>query len=208
MFRVERIVNKPISSNSFVIWGTNNKDCLIIDPGSENCFDLLTFLSTKELIPTKIILTHHHFDHIWGVNQLRNIYPKIELVCSDVCSEFIINRKRNCSIYYDGEGFELKDADITFASRFSIPFQSKKINMEIAPGHSKSSILIQAEKHLFTGDTLIYNLKTIVKLPSASVKDLHQTLDLIKSYQGNEMIVHAGHGESFKLDNYDINRAL
>ena len=78
---IERILNKPIDSNCFVIHALGKHSCIIIDPGTEDCEDLIRFLKSKYLIPEYIFLTHEHFDHIWGIKKLKETYS-CKLICS------------------------------------------------------------------------------------------------------------------------------
>ena len=62
-------------------------------------------------MPEYIFLTHEHFDHIWGVNLLKEIYNS-HLICSLTCSQKIVNKKKNMSIFYNQVGFEIYPVDI------------------------------------------------------------------------------------------------
>lgn len=41
------IQNQPIDSNCFVVYNDLNSSCIIIDPGTEDCNELLLFLEKK-----------------------------------------------------------------------------------------------------------------------------------------------------------------
>ena len=113
MLKLKQIVNTPISSNCFVVFDkAGGSDCIIVDPGSKDNQKLYNFLDREELIPSYIILTHEHFDHCWGVNDLRDKYKEVKLVCSCVCSEAIQDKKQNYSVYNEMPGFEIAPADI------------------------------------------------------------------------------------------------
>ena len=87
---VKRFVNNPVPSNCYVVSSRESDgDCVIIDPGSIDNNELLSFLTSKRLTPKYIVLTHEHFDHAWGVNGLVEKYS-IPIVCSELCSKNII----------------------------------------------------------------------------------------------------------------------
>ena len=111
MLFVETITNYPINSNCYVVYQDSDRSCIIIDPGTEYCNNLIIFLNTKALMPKYIVLTHSHFDHIMGVNKLREIY-NIKLVCSIACNKYIIDPKKNLSLFQNMAGLKLKVADI------------------------------------------------------------------------------------------------
>jgi hydroxyacylglutathione hydrolase len=200
-FFVERIINKPINSNCFIIYTVQNASCIIIDPGTEDCEEVLNFLDKEKKIPEYIFLTHEHFDHIWGVNTLKKIF-NCKLVCSSVCAENIVNKKKNLSVFFNQIGFETCIADIIFnTQKLEINWNNNIINCYSTPGHSDASICIHIGSILFTGDTIIKDEKTITKLPSGSKTKLTQTINYLKSvfFQKN-ILVHAGHGNSFWFD--------
>lgn len=192
-----------------MIYTQNNSVCAIIDPGTENDFSLYSFLRENFLIPQYIILTHHHFDHIWGVNNLRQLYSQVQIVCSEKCSEMIIDKKKNCSLYYNQEGFVCPPADLIVPEKQeSLLLCNHVLKFMSAPGHSSSGILMEVEGNLFTGDTLIKDEKTVVKLPTSSKLDLFSTIKYISTLKGRGLTVYAGHGPSFELDEYDLEKAL
>lgn len=88
MLIVHRIVNQPITSNCYVVYDkADGNECFIVDPGSKNEKELLDYLGQEKLEP-KFIITHEHFDHCWGVNQLVDHYH-IPIVCSELCADAI-----------------------------------------------------------------------------------------------------------------------
>jgi len=194
------IVNKPISSNCHIVCGSND-ECIIIDPGSEDIVVYEQYLNDNHIVPIYIILTHEHFDHIWGVNKLRENYPGIRLICSEVCSERIQYKKKNYSLFFNGVGFEIGKADITLTEPISsMVWNNCDIRFIITQGHSEGSICIYFSELnvLFTGDTIIYGEKTVTKLKGGDINQLNQTLELLKRlFSARNPLLLTGHGESF-----------
>ena len=117
MVCVNQILNSPIDSNCFVIWDkvVGNK-CIIVDPGSKDNTSLYHLFENEGLTPFYIILTHEHFDHCWGVNELVKLYH-VPIICSQLCTEAIKNEKQNCSVFYDNkEGFTIECKTINIES--------------------------------------------------------------------------------------------
>ena len=55
------------------IWTLIKEDeVTVIDPGDSNV--VLDFLDKKQLSLTNIIITHHHFDHTGGINDLKKLF--------------------------------------------------------------------------------------------------------------------------------------
>lgn len=63
----------PLGTNCTVIWADGDRSCVVADPGmssDEGEKELLDFFAKEGLTPVAILLTHGHFDHVWGVERL------------------------------------------------------------------------------------------------------------------------------------------
>jgi len=76
------------------------------------------------------------------------------------------------------------------------------------PGHSSGSICIHFRNNLFSGDTILQNSKTVVKLPGGDKEALRKSLLLIFRTFDPSTIIFPGHGDSFKLSEIKINELL
>jgi len=199
---VERIENRPINSNCYIVYTLDNPSCIIVDPGTENCTFLIESLKQKKLIPQFVILTHSHFDHIWGVNDLRNEFQSIRVICNTVCNLNIKDSKKNLSLFHDTIGFCLHDADILIEDvGFRMKWNSEQILFMNTPGHSNCSISFELGKFLFSGDLFIKDIATVTKLPSGSKKKLIETTEFFKDkYSNKGMIMMPGHGDCYPFD--------
>ena len=198
---VEKIVNSPISSNCFIIYKRNSSSCIIVDPGSKESFEVIAFITKNNLEPEFIILTHEHFDHVWGVNELKSIYD-IKVISSQLCSDKIVDRKKNMSIFYDQIGFETNPCDITIESIENTLFWNDfKIDFIKTPGHTDCSISFLISDKIFVGDFIIPGFKTVTKLPSGNKKNLLDSLNFIENLsKGRNLKAYPGHGDMFWLD--------
>jgi len=210
VLEIIQIENCPVSSNCFIVYDKQyDNGCLIIDPGSEDEQEIVTVIQNKQLTVNYIFLTHEHFDHIWSVNNILKIYPQALLVCNKICGENIVNRKKNCSLFYNQIGFELpKPSLVTDDYTSGIEWNRYTITFMNMPGHSFGSVCILIDGNLFTGDTLIPNEKTITKLLGGSFEDLKHTIENLQLLKGKSFTIYPGHGNSFLLDDYDLDRML
>jgi hydroxyacylglutathione hydrolase len=199
---IKKITNTPIDSNCYVIHEPYNKNCILIDPGSEDNSNIITYFKKHELNPEKIILTHEHFDHIWGILGLSKEY-NFDLICNDFCMEAIKNPKKNLSIFYNQIGFSIFNNVITIEElENKLNWNNKLFKFINSPGHSDGSISIEFENMLFCGDILIQNQKTVTKFPGGSNIKLLKTLKKIKEKYIPDTLILSGHGESFLLKDY------
>ena len=182
-----------------------SNECIIIDPGTKDNKELVVYISQQELSPAYIILTHEHFDHCWGVNELVQRFH-IPIICTQLCAETVKDAKRNCSVFYDNTEAFVIDSDTISVEKlnFMLPFGNEELKFFVTPGHTDASISFTIGSCLFTGDTLIKDMRTVTKLPTGSIAKLKDTFETYRRLQGKKYKVCAGHGESFLLDGYDL----
>ena len=207
MLEVKQIINTPIDSNSFVIYDKAvGCECIVVDPGSEDNARLYEFFDLEGLNPLYIILTHEHFDHCWGVNQLREDYPSSKLVCTSNCSVAIQNRKKNYSVFHQQPGFDVGFADIILEDiNWLLDWNDHMLSFHPAQGHTASGVIFAIDGCIFTGDELIKGIRTVTKLHTGSKTKLVESTTFLESQKGKGLTVCPGHGEMFQLDNYDLN---
>lgn len=194
MLQVYSITNKPVDSNCYVLYNLSvTKECIIIDPGSEDISEIDSFIEDNHLSPDLIFITHEHFDHIWGVDCLRNKY-RCKLLASSDCSLLIQDKKKNLSLFRDGVGFEISRADVIVDSDIIFTWNDYEVAIYLSKGHSKGGIVILFDNFLFTGDTYIPGLETVVKLPGGNIKELKESMLIInKLINERKPVIYPGH---------------
>jgi len=68
----------PLGTNCVVLWNDGSHACTVVDPGMsspDGLQQLTDFFHAHGLTPDAILLTHGHFDHVWGVDKLLAVYP-------------------------------------------------------------------------------------------------------------------------------------
>jgi glyoxylase-like metal-dependent hydrolase (beta-lactamase superfamily II) len=192
MLKIIKLINSPITSNGYVIHHQNNEHCIVIDPGSENISIFQDHIGNKKV--DFIILTHEHFDHIWGADEIRKNY-NAQLCCSKETNWAIVNKKKNLSLFYNQIGFELLPCDIILANEQIVDWHGIDIFVIATPGHTPGSICLKMENNLFTGDTFIKSVKTVTKLPGGNKKDLEESMQKLKIMEFYKLNLYCGHGE-------------
>lgn len=190
---IHRIANAVFSSNTYVI-NNDGGDAWLIDCGEID--SIVTYLSENKLSLKGVLLTHAHFDHIYGLNSLYNTYPTVEVFCSSYAAQALYSSKMNLSKYYENP-FELDRTCIVHGidSRISISiFENIPILILEMPGHNPGSLTFKIDKYLFTGDSYIPGLKIVTNLRGGDKLQAQNSLQLIKNLITNETILCPGHG--------------
>lgn len=203
------IVNQPVASNCHVLYAVESKHCIIVDPGSEDGSYIDGYLTQRNLTPDYIILTHEHFDHIWGCDLLVKKYD-VPIVCSQKCADAIVDGRTNLSLFYENsKAFACPPASVILEEiNYNLDWEGHKIVFFPALGHSIGGIMFVLENYLITGDTLIKDVRTVTKLKCGSKEKLAESISFVSSLKGRGLMICAGHGENFELDSYDLNKAF
>lgn len=209
MIKVQRFVNQLMSSNCFIVYDDETKKAVVIDPGSEKSGNEISFIEDNHLEVNYIILTHEHTDHNWGVNSLKEKYPDIKLVCSEVCDRLVKKSNRIFfSFYYDNPDYVyiIDAADILIKSDADfLAWNGRDIHFVMTPGHSKASMCIDLDGMLFTGDTIMPYPRYLNK-KDGNVEDWKKSVDLIIIRYSKETIIYPGHGETLTLGEWIDNK--
>ena len=143
-----------------VLWD-NDGNCAITDPGcmpGAETERLTGFISSKGLKPVCILLTHCHFDHIYGVEELAGMYGIPVYAGAGETSTLEMTNPHMCSMF----GFPLPETGFaaksmkTVADGDVIEVGSLRFEAIETPGHTTGGLcfLERNERVLLSGDTL------------------------------------------------------
>lgn len=208
----------PIDARMYII--LENKKALVIDPCVSE--EALTLLKENDIEEILILLTHEHYDHISGVNWLRENFSSVEVLCSDKCAAALPKPSKNLSIYWEilfmGKDEETREyvrnmniqpysceADRKFEGEYEMSWEGHSLFLKETPGHSEGSICVLLdERDLFSGDSLVNGHPTITRLPGGSKKEYAEiTLPYLQSLNP-ELLVYPGHGNEQPLGQYNL----
>ena len=193
--------NQLMKSNCYIVADLVSKACVIIDPASEKSEREIDYIEGNGLHLDYIILTHEHSDHTWGANALKERFPCVRIVCSELCEKYA---RKSSKAYYDKKGYryELLPADIIIHTDDDIlQWHEHDIHFMMTPGHSYGSMCIDVEGMLFTGDTIM-PFKPYFNGRDSKEEDWTTSIEKILNNYSRDTLLMPGHGDSFKLENW------
>ena len=137
---LERSLHPQFLSNTYVLANEAGGEALFVDAGGpmDPLFDAI---ERHGVVPTVVLLTHHHFDHVSELPAIRERWPDVR-VLADPREEI-----------EDAEPF----ADGTYAGL--------DVRALHTPGHTAGMLSFVIEDEVFTGDTLFRNSVGGVRAP-------------------------------------------
>lgn len=205
MLKIERFVNELMSSNCYIVVDEASKHCLCIDPASEKSLREIEYIDRNKLTLDYIILTHEHTDHTWGVNALVERF-KTKVICSEVCEQNLAKEfQAYFLLYYDNPDYHYTVCKVDLTTEDlggKMEWNGHSIEFVPTSGHSMGSICIDIDGLLFTGDTIMQT-KPYINRRNGSKELFFESVMKIKAAYSGETMIYPGHGEVFKLGEYD-----
>ncbi|WP_290061945.1 MBL fold metallo-hydrolase [Paraclostridium bifermentans] len=205
---------------------------ILIDCGYPNFLSLIEECACKNNIDlnklTKLIITHHDFDHMGSAAELKSKYPNMKILASEKDEKYISGKEKSLRLQqaesiYDSLPEEQKE----WARNFQKTLESvENVDVDIelndgdkfdccggveiieTPGHMPGhiSIYIKESKILIAGDALVIeNNKLCMANPqyTLDMKEAKKSIDKLLNYDIERVICYHG-----GICNTDINSSL
>lgn len=144
-----------------------------------------------------VFLTHAHFDHIYGLNRLIEIFPDALVYTNAQGKAALLNPKWNFSKYHDEvEDFifyKHENIRVIGAEGLIALENGLEINVMFTPGHEPSCITYKINDCLFTGDSYIPGIKTVTSFPRSNKELAEKSLETLKYAEKQGAMILPGH---------------
>ena len=169
MIHIEHFTFNAFQTRCCVVWDETGK-CAIVDPGcaTEEEFSQITSLVAKHgLQPVCIMLTHAHFDHIYGMSALAKEYEipvyahvdelyTLEKTNPEVCKAYGLPLPETFPMIKSISEASIDSRFVTVNGSDTIEVGTLRFEVIETPGHSRGGLCFfeRTERVLFSGDTL------------------------------------------------------
>jgi hydroxyacylglutathione hydrolase len=155
---------------AYLIWREGSRGALLVDPSES--IPVLRALQRHQLTLEALLCTHHHWDHIGGIQELCHVHPGLPVFCSDSDVSRISGATQGIG---HGKSFDVA----------GLHFDCLKV-----PGHTLGALAYCVESAVFTGDTLFG--AGCGRLFEGTAAQMHASLMLLASLPGQTK-VYFGH---------------
>jgi glyoxylase-like metal-dependent hydrolase (beta-lactamase superfamily II) len=188
-------------------------EAIIIDPFF--ALPAVQMLKRKGITNIIILPTHEHYDHISGINAMKEIF-NCKVIACEMCSQNMANPIRNASAHFEAlfifcdnkvrEAIKSQNiqpyktyADEVFSGYKCFKWNNHNVEIIETPGHSEGSVCIIIDnENIFTGDSLIKGKPTITRLPGGNKKAFREKTIPFFLELPNQSIIFPGHGNHGK----------
>lgn len=183
-----KVTNGLLKQNTYFLVYKDNKT-IVIDPGMDTK-KIIEELNKNKLKPTIVLLTHGHFDHIYGAKVLKDMGAKVYI--SEVDAPKLFDNELNMGFIWKvncervvPDGFLTEGENEIDEVKFEVLF---------TPGHTSGGVVIIFGDCIFTGDTYfekgVYGRTDLLDgnqdLLDESIKKLKPYLKDKKIFAGHE----------------------
>ncbi len=176
-----------LATNSYLIYSSDDKKGFIIDI-PDDTDEIKNFIAKNNIQIEFVLLTHGHYDHIGGVDDL-NYSCYIHREDSSFLRDPIFN---GSGLF--GEPFSISKKPMILEDGNVLDFNSKKLEIIHTPGHTPGSISIKMDNHLFTGDALFADGVGRTDFPYGSHETLVKAIKSRILTLSPDIVVYPGHG--------------
>lgn len=184
----------PLATNTYVVIKENTKRAIVIDPGM-NPDPLLDFVQDLEV--EAILLTHAHFDHIGGLNELRKM-QKCPVYIHESEASWLTNAALNGSSRWPevAPPIVCDPAEMMLQDGQQLELLDETFQVYHTPGHSPGSVSFLCNTYVFSGDVLFQQSVGRTDLPGGSSNQLYDSIHQVLFKLPPETQVFPGHGPS------------
>lgn len=181
----EKLVLGDLATNCYLVWERESNEMMIIDP-ADSGVDISEEVLRLGRIPTMILATHGHYDHILGTLDLKLIFN----------IPFGMNRKDEFLLTKQGRYRKFFVKKIDFDLKDYIFLGEEKLEIIKTPGHTPGGVCFYHQESglLFSGDTIGGETRH----EYSNEKDMVKSMETLKQLPP-ETLVLPGHEEEFAL---------
>ncbi len=192
--KIGRIVMGMCQTNCYFVYPEGKSEVILFDPADKGDY-IYHSLRDKGFTVAAILLTHGHFDHIWGLEELKELsgakvyaYEEEKEVCENASVNVSKGAGRPCEI----------TADEYVKDGATISVAGMSCQLIATPGHTKGSCCYYFEEEgiLISGDTLFQESVGRTDLPTGSMSALVRSVKEKLMVLPADVKVYPGHGES------------
>lgn len=184
MLTLDHVINSIFDSTTWLLSDTDEDLVWLVDCGDWNC--LKNRIGGRRI--EGVLLTHAHFDHIYGLPQLLEQYPDCKIFTNEVGRFTMASDRLNLSKYH-GNSVVVDESRVCVCMEGDAVslFKDTVAAVFETPGHHPSCLAYIVNNYMFTGDAYIPGMKVVTNLPGS---------DKVRAAESVERILRLAEGKA------------
>lgn len=196
--KIHLFVTGMLGTNSYVVLNEETREAVIIDPAALSK-NMKAFIEEEKLTVKAVLLTHAHFDHIMGLDDIVACYGEMPVYVEEADLELLHDPVFNESTTYT-TGYSYEGGNVIHGGDILnlIGYEFQVIH---TPGHTAGGVCyyLKSEGVLFSGDTLF---RTSIGRTDFRTSNTQELLDSVREklyLLPDETAVYPGHMGATKI---------
>ena len=179
------VENRVFSSRTYLL-GLPGEAAWLVDCG---CWERLLAQTGRDVAVQGVLLTHAHYDHIYGLPTLLARWPDCRIFTNIAGVAALASPKSNMSRYHEDPITITGENLVVVGEGERIPlFPGVEAEVFETPGHHPSCLTFRVGERLFTGDDFIPGEKVVTTLPGGDKVLAADSLSrILKMAEGREL---------------------
>lgn len=194
---IQKFSKGPLGNNNYVVIDEKSHEAIIIDC-TQTPKDMLDYIKNNNAQLKYILLTHGHFDHILGLNELSNEVIQKAYVHKD--DKFLLDNINDFMDFISFPHVIAPKIKNFFDEKTDLFLGENQIKIISTPGHTPGCVCFLIQNNLFSGDTLFCKSHGRTDMPKSSEKDMYNSLKKIFSSLPDQTQVFPGHGPTTTIE--------
>ena len=165
----------PLQNFVYLIGDLETRQTAVVDP-AWNVPAILDAAARDEMVINKILVTHTHFDHINGVEEMMRATD----------AQVVVHKKETESIPVEGPSI------LSVEGGAKIAVGKLELGLLHTPGHTPGSVCFTVEDRLIAGDTLFIGGCGRCDLPGGDPELMYKSLARLKAMD-DQLVLYPGH---------------
>ena len=166
MLKVSHIVNSVFTSRTYILSQEGSSYVWLVDCGDvPPIVDMLSSLGDDTSMIKGVLLTHVHYDHIYGLPRLKEKFPSLQVYTNEYGKKALTDIQLNYSKYHN-DPIVYESENVVTCDEGSVIelFDGVQAKVYHTPGHNPSCLTYEVGDYLFTGDAYIPGVKVVTTL--------------------------------------------
>lgn len=192
--KIGRMVLGVCQTNCYFLYREDSKECIFVDPADQGA-NIYKAMTKNGFHIAAVLLTHGHFDHIWGTKELCEL-SGAKLYALDAEKEVLQDARKNVSSQV-GRAYTT-DADIYLKDGQEVTIADMTFQVIATPGHTAGGCCYYFKEagFLVSGDTLFQDSVGRTDFPTGSMGTLVRSIKEKLFVLPEETKVYPGHGDN------------
>lgn len=197
---VHLIKNSILNSITYIISNNSCSEAYLIDCGDIK--PIIEYIESKHLILIGVFITHGHYDHIYGLEELLIKYPDIKIFGTAEAINALSNSDKNMSYMYDLEHeYEIEQSKINrieLSNDDRVTILGESVLCLFTPGHDVDCMSYLICDNLFTGDAYNPDFEVFAKWSNSNPIEAKINEEFLKNLVVNKKLnIYPGHYKKY-----------